>query len=338
MKAFYIVEPGKTEIRDIPVPEPGPGEVLLRVSYAGFCGGDLNALRGTFPLQEYPNILGHEVGATIETAADGVPGSLVPGTHVTISPYDSCGTCSACRNDRPNACKDNRTMGVRRPGAMTPYITVRYQDVVPSSKLTARELALVEPLSVGFHAAARGRVTASDTVAVFGAGMVGLGTIAAAAFRGANVIAIDVDDRKMAAAKKAGAAHTVNSQKENLHDALMELTDGNGPGVVIEAVGNAQTYRAAVEEVAFTGRVVYIGYAKTPVEYETSLFVMKELDILGSRNCLGDFPSVIEMLEKGTFPLDDVVSREVTLEGAAGALSDWNRDPGAFTKILVRIE
>jgi threonine dehydrogenase-like Zn-dependent dehydrogenase len=105
--------------------------------------------------------------------------------------------------------------------------------------------------------------------------------------------------------------------------------------VIIEAIGLAQTFRAAVEEVVFTGRVVYIGYAKSPVEYETKLFVQKELDILGSRNCLGDFPRVIEVLEKGTFPVDDVVTRVVPLAEAGQALADWSKDPNKVTKILV---
>jgi threonine dehydrogenase-like Zn-dependent dehydrogenase len=107
---------------------------------------------------------------------------------------------------------------------------------------------------------------------------------------------------------------------------------------VVEAVGQPATFRAAVEEVVFTGRVVYIGYAKAPVEYETKLFVQKELDILGSRNCLGDFRSVIEMLERGGFPVDDVITRIVPLEEAGPALAEWNENPADITKIMVNIQ
>ena len=153
---------------------------------------------------------------------------------------------------------------------------------------------MVEPLSVGFHAAARGRVVREDTVAVIGCGVVGLGAIAASAFRAARVIAIDVDERKLAVAGQAGANYLVNSLQSNVHDELLAVTGGAGPDVIIEAVGTPATFRMAVEEVAFTGRVVYIGYAKEPVSYETRLFVMKELDILGSRNALDEFGTVIE--------------------------------------------
>ncbi|MFQ5809947.1 MAG: zinc-binding dehydrogenase [Armatimonadota bacterium] len=147
-----------------------------------------------------------------------------------------------------------------------------------------------------------------------------------------------IDDAKLAIAAKSGAAYTINSRAASLHGSLQGLTDGDGLDVVIEAVGLPQTFRAAVEEVAFTGRVVYIGYAKEPVEYETQLFVQKELDILGSRNCLDEFPAVIEMLEAGNFPVDDMVTRVVPLADAGEALQTWADDPPAFSKILVDLD
>ena len=339
MKALFIVQPGKTEIREVDPPRPRDGEVLLRVGRVGFCGGDLKAFQGTFPLQQYPCILGHEVGATVLEAGPGVPpGRFPPGRRVTVHPYLNCGTCLPCRTGRPNACVDNRTMGVRRPGAMTESIAVPWQDLFASDRLSLRELALAEPLTVGFHAVERGRVAAGETVAVVGCGIVGLGAVAGAAARGAEVIAVDIDDRKLEIARKAGAAHAVNSRQSDLHASLQERTGGRGPLVVIEAVGHPATFRAAVDEVAFTGRVVYIGYAKAPVEYETRLFVQKELDVMGSRNCLGDFPRVLEALEAGRFPVEDVITREVPLAGAGEALAAWARDTAAVTKILVNLD
>jgi threonine dehydrogenase-like Zn-dependent dehydrogenase len=337
MKALYLVEPGKTEIREISEPTPERGEVLLKVDKVGFCGGDLNGFRGLFELQEYPNVLGHELGAEIVETAPGVPDSFKAGMKVTISPYLNCGMCVSCRKGRPNACQDNKTMGVRRPGAMTQYITVPWEDLFSSEQLSLRELALVEPLTVGFHAVDRAKVKAGERVAVIGCGIVGMGAVAAAVSRTAEVIAIDIDDNKMAIARKTGVAHTINTKKADLHEALSEITAGDGPDVIIEAVGNPLTYRAAVEEIAFTGRVVYIGYAKKPVEYETGRFVQKEIEIYGSRNCRKevDFPAAIAYLEQGTFPVDDVISRVVTLDEAGDALADWSNDPGPITKILV---
>jgi len=226
-------------------------------------------------------------------------------------------------------------MGVRRPGAMTHYITIHWQDLFVSSQLSLKELALVEPLTVGFHAAARGRISSQDRVAVIGCGIVGMGAIASAVNRGAEVIAIDIDDSKMEIAKKIGVAHTINTSKENLHDALMRITHGDGPDVIIEAVGNAITYRAAVEEVAYTGRVVCIGYAKSPVEFNTGLFVRKEIEIVGSRNCTDEFPEVIAYLEAGKFPVQEVISKVVSLDDAGDALAGWAKDAKGITKIMV---
>jgi len=337
MKALYIIEPGKMELREIEKPAPGPGEVLVRVGMVGFCGGDLNAFKGTMPMQHYPMILGHEIGATITKLGDAVPDKLCEGMKVTVSPYESCGRCIPCQRGRPNACQDNRTMGVRRAGAMTEYAVVPWADVYPSDKLSLKELALVEPLTVGFHAVQRGRVAGSDKVMVFGCGIVGLGAVACSAARGAEVISVDIDDGKLAIAEEAGAGHTINSAEADLHEALAEITDGPGPDVVIEAVGLPETFRAAVEEVVFTGRVVYIGYAKAPVEYETKLFVQKELDIMGSRNCLGDFGQVIEILEAGRFPVDKVVTEIVPLEQAGEALAQWRDNPAGVSKIMVQV-
>jgi threonine dehydrogenase-like Zn-dependent dehydrogenase len=333
MKAFQIQAPGSASIIDAPeLSDREIGEVLLKVDLVGMCGTDLTTFRGGNAMVTFPRIPGHEVAATV---VEGTAG-LARGTAVTVSPYTHCGLCPSCRRGRFNACQRNQTMGVQRDGAMTEYISVPRERVY-TANLSLKELCLVEPLTVGAHAAARGRVTAEDIVAVFGCGGIGLGAIASSAFRGATTIAIDMDEKKLDIARKAGAIHLINTASENLHDRLAAITNGDGPDVVIEAIGLPLTFRAAVEEVAFTGRVVYIGYAKEPVSYETRLFVQKELDILGSRNALPeDFREVIRMLESGKFPVEDAVSAIVPPEQAAAMLAEWSASPGRFTKIMVQ--
>ena len=247
MKALAITEAGKTGFVERPQPKPAPGEVLLQVKQLGYCGSDLNTFRGLNPLVGYPRIPGHEIGAIIAEVTAGVPERFKVGMKTTVLPYTACGTCPACRTGRPNACRSNLTLGVQRDGAFTEFICVPWEKLVRSDKLSLAEHALVEPLSVGFHAAGRGEVTSADTVLVLGCGMIGLGAITAAArVRGARVIAVDVDDAKLALALKAGATETINSKAQNLHDRLQALTSGDGPGVAIEAVGQAATFRAAV--------------------------------------------------------------------------------------------
>jgi len=285
----------------------------------------------------FPRILGHEVAATIVSGSKEHP-ALAEGTNVTMSPYTNCGKCAPCRRGRPNACQFNETLGVQRDGAMSEYIAMSAEKLYPA-KLSLKELCLVEPLTVGFHAVARGRVTAQDSVAIFGCGGVGLGAISASHYCGARTIAVDVDDKKLEIASKAGAVYTINTSKEPLHARLLEFTNGMGPDVVVEAIGLPETFRAAVEEVAFTGRVVYIGYAKELVAYETRLFVQKELDIMGSRNALpDDFRRVIRMLEDRRFPVEDAVSITAPLEEAPNLLRAWTENPARFTKIMVTMD
>lgn len=338
MRALYIRKPLEAEIGELTEPELRPGEVLLRVRFVGMCGSDLSSYRGKNPLVSYPRIPGHEIAATIEAVGDGVPSEFQPGQSVTLSPYTNCGQCASCKRGRPNACKNNQTLGVQRDGALTERIAVPFQRLILAENLQLRDLSLVEPLTVGYHAVRRGRVAAGETVVVMGCGAVGLGAIAAAAFHGAFVVAVDLDDRKLELAARAGASRTVNSKQVNLQTELAGLQAGLGPDVVIEAIGMPETFRLAVEVVAFTGRVVYIGYAKDEVHYDSRLFVQKELDILGSRNALPeDFAGVIRMLGETEFPLEEMVSRVVTLDEAPQALQDWYAAPATISKILVEL-
>jgi threonine dehydrogenase-like Zn-dependent dehydrogenase len=335
MKAFYIVEPGATALRDLDLPKPSRSEILLQPRLIGLCGTDLSTFRGKNPLVNYPRIPGHEIAATIVESGSDVPAEFSPGIHVTVYPNTFCGACASCKRGRTNACKFNQTLGVQRDGAMASLFTIAWQKVVRAPELSLRQLVLVEPLAVGFHAVARGRVTESDTVAVFGCGMVGLGALVSAVSRGATAIAIDLDDHKLGLAKQIGAQRGINSQTASVHDELEAITNGLGPDVIIEAVGTAATYRMAIEEAAHTGRIVYIGWVKDPVSFETRFFVHKELDILGSRNYLNEFPAVIDVLSGGKFPVEAVISATVPLESAGDALREWSESPQRFTKILV---
>ncbi len=334
MKALSLLNTGNAAITEIAAPQPASGDLLLKVDMVGLCGTDLNSFRGRNPLVTYPRVLGHEIAATVVEGNS----TIAAGTRVTVSPYTSCGRCPSCLRGRENACQYNQTFGVQRDGAITELLSVPAAKVYPSATLPLKHLCLVEPLTVGFHAVARGRVTSTDVVAIFGCGGIGLGAIAGAAFRGARTIAIDLDDAKLETARLAGATDLIHSSREDVRERLREITGGNGPDVMIEAIGLPETFRLAVEEVAFTGRVVYIGYAKEPVAYETRLFVQKELDIMGSRNALPvDFLEVMAMLDAGRFPVDAAVTAVVSLDEAPSMLAKWSANPAAFTKIMIQM-
>ena len=202
MNALVIRNPGEAAIEQVGEPTLSNGGVLLKVRMVGLCGSDLNSFRGLNPLVSFPRIPGHEVSATIVEGGL-LNGRLAPGMDVALYPYTSCGKCASCRRERSNACQFNQTLGVQRDGALTEYIVMPEDKLYPA-KLSTKELCLVEPLTVGFHAVARGRVTSKDTVAIFGCGGVGLGAVAASHSRGARTICIDVEDQKLELARLAG--------------------------------------------------------------------------------------------------------------------------------------
>ena len=336
MKAIKITEPSVMKVVETEKPQCGAGEVLLRIHYVGYCGSDLNTYRGLNPMVRMPVIPGHEIGAVISQVGAGVPSHLVEGMAVTVNPYTNCGVCPACRNRRYNACEHNETLGVQRDGAMREYIAVPWQKIIPIGSITVEHAALIEPMSVGFHAVSRAQVVDTDVVMVIGCGMVGLGAVVRSVLRGAKVIAVDMDDQKLDIVRSLGAEHTINSAKDDVHERLQQITGGKGPDVVIEAVGAPVTYQMAVEEVAFTGRVVCIGYAKQDVAFHTKLFVQKELDIRGSRNALPeDFEGVIRYLSKSQPPYDILISRVAKPEQAEDAMKWWMSNPAQVFRVLI---
>ena len=338
MKAIQISHQQELNIIELDTPAaPKAGEVLLKLQYVGFCGSDINTFMGRNTMALNPVIPGHEVGAVIEAVGSDVPENLKPGMVVTCTPYTNCGKCASCRNGRVNACQHNETLGVQRNGAMKEYITLPWEKIIPAGKLTAKETALVEPMSVGFHAVSRAEITDIDVVMVIGCGMVGMGAIVRSATRGATVIAADIDDEKLALARQMGAAFTINTKTEDVHQRLAEITDGFGPDVIIEAVGNPFTYQMAVNEVAFTGRVTCIGYAKSEVTFQTKYFVQKELDIRGSRNATpSDFRAVIRYMERGNCPTDALITKVISPEDALKTMQWWSENPGKVFRILVK--
>lgn len=337
MKSIIIKGEKQLGVISMEEPVPAADEVLVRLEYVGFCGSDLNTYMGRNPMVKLPVIPGHEIGAVVEKVGESVPDIIRPGMTVTVNPYTNCGKCPSCRNGRVNACQFNETLGVQRNGAMREKMVLPWTKIIPAEGIDVRSCALIEPMSVGFHAVSRADVTDLDTVMVIGCGMVGLGAVVRSALRGAAVIAADIDDEKLALARQMGAAHTVNTMTEDVHAKLKEITAGMGPDVVIEAVGNPHTYRMAVDEVAFTGRVICIGYANSEVSFQTKYFVQKELDIRGSRNALpADFRAVIKYMQKGECPVDRLVSMTVSPEEAESAMTRWSEAPGKVFRILVK--
>lgn len=337
MKAVIFDAPEKVRITDKPEPSLLPDEVLLKINLVGLCGTDLNIYKGKMPLVSYPRIPGHEISAVIVDKGVEVPSSIVVGNTATINPYTSCGKCSACRASRFNTCKYNQTMGVQRDGAMLQYLAVPYRKVLQSNKLSAHQLALVEPLSVGYHAANRARVASNETVLVLGCGMVGIGAILASLRKKAIVIAADIDATKLETMKRLGAHYTIDNNNPDALKQIMDITNGEGVNATIEAVGSAYTFRQSIDACGFAARAVYVGYANADISLDTSQIVKKELDVLGSRNALNEFQDVIDMLEEGIFDTEMLISRVYPMQEIDEAFQYWKNKPGEVIKILTQI-
>jgi threonine dehydrogenase-like Zn-dependent dehydrogenase len=337
MRALMIEAEGRTRFHDCPPPAMLPGQVRVAVRHIGLCGSDFNTFKGLNPLVTLPRIPGHEIGGVIAAMGEGVGPEYALGRRVIVMPYTSCGHCTSCRQGRTNACRTNRTLGVQQDGGLAEEIVLPADKLILNDALAPRHLALVEPLSVGFHAVARGRVGPGDRVVVVGCGMIGMGVVISAVARGAEVIAVDVSPRKIAMAQRFGAKHGCLAA-DDVAAEVARLTQGDGADVVIEAVGLPATFTLAIELVGFSGRVVYVGYAKAPVTYQTQVFNLKELDILGSRNAtLADFHAVIAYLETIGDAAAALITRIVPFAEAEDALPYWEANRDSVLKLVIEL-
>jgi threonine dehydrogenase-like Zn-dependent dehydrogenase len=315
-----------------PVP---PGHVRVTVRHIGLCGSDLNTFKGLNPLVSLPRIPGHEIGGVVAEVGAGVAPEFALGRRVIVVPYTSCGHCTSCRSGRANACRTNRTLGVQQDGGLAEEIVLPADKLILNERLAPIHLALVEPLSVGFHAVARGRVAAGERVVVIGCGMIGMGAVIGAVARGAEVIAIDVSAEKVAQAVQFGARHGCVAG-DGVGAEIARITGDDGADVVIEAVGLPATFTQAIDLACFCGRVVYVGYAKAPVTYQTQFFNLKELDIMGSRNATaGDFRTVIAYLETIGDAASALITRVVPFAEAEGALPYWDAHRDSVLKLVI---
>ncbi|MBB5573873.1 MULTISPECIES: zinc-binding alcohol dehydrogenase family protein [Rhizobium] len=337
IKALMIEAENVTRFHDVAEASLGAGQVRVGVRHIGLCGSDLNTFKGLNPLVKLPRIPGHEIGGEILAVGPGVDPAYAPGRRVIVMPYTNCGECTSCRKGRLNACRYNKTLGVQQDGGLAEEIVLPAEKLILNDTLPPRHLALVEPLSVGFHAVERGRVAKGERVVVLGCGMIGMGVLIAAVARGAEVIAVDLSEEKRALARQFGAVEAIDAGSEDVVAKISELTGDDGVDIAFEAVGLPATFTQAIDLACFGGRVVYVGYSKAPVTYQTQFFNLKELDIMGSRNALmRDFQNVISHLEKIGDKADALISKVFPFEEAEKALPYWDSNRNALKIVIER--
>ena len=347
MKAVYIVEPGKVEIRDIPAPVRKKGEALLRVLRVGICGSDLGSYRGTFAYFDYPRIPGHEFSAEIVEIDDNDLG-FKPGMIVTADPYFNCGECYSCKRGHVNACMDNRTMGCQMDGALCEYITMPIERLVDGRGLTPDQLAVIEPMCIGYHGMVRAGIRPGENVLIFGGGTIGVMAGISAKSMGANVYISDIIPEKLERdVEMFGFAGSIcNTSPEALMEGVERITGStmvhgkkqiNGFDVTAEAVGLPQTFQNAIDSVAFGGRVAVIGVSKKNLDFNFTLIQKKEIDIYGSRNAMKkDFEDLVDRVVTGKIDVSNIVSAKYSFDDSAKAFEAFSSNH-ELLKVLISL-
>lgn len=320
---------------DLPEPEMKPGEAIVRIRRTGICGTDLHAYKGNQPFFVYPRILGHELAGVIEQIGDNAEG-LRAGDQVSVIPYMHCGRCIACRRGKTNCCTSMKVLGVHIDGGMRERIAVPATHLIQTEGLTLDETAVLEPLAIGAHAVRRSRIQPGDTALVIGAGPIGLGVMAFAKYAGASVIAMDVNEERLAfCGKWAGADHLVNALQQS-KERIAEITGGEFPPVVFDATGNAGSMTGSFGLVAHGGTLVFVGLFKGDITFSDPEFHRREMTLMGSRNATReDFHAVLDAVRAGRIDVGSYITHRAPFKDMIGCFDGWLKPESRVIKAMV---
>ena len=345
MRAAVVEKPGRIVLAELPAPVPAEGQVLIRVEWVSICGSDHHAYLGEFGVRvRFPAILGHEFCGEVVELGPGASGPA-PGTKVVVDPVLHCGRCPACREGKISSCRSLKLLGIDLPGGFGELVVAPEGAVFPVPEgLPLRLGPMVELASIACHATARSRYAPGETVAVFGAGKLGLAVIALLGRSSpTRLVAVDLDAGRLELAKKLGATDVINVVETDPVARIRELTAGDGVELAFEAVGAAREVpgrlppvTAAAEAIRNGGRVLVLGQGpgSQPVAWKS--FVWKEAEIIASRVNRGEFPRAIELVASGRVPVGEMVTHEMGVERAPEAFRMLDEHAPGVVKILLR--
>lgn len=331
MRAAIFDAPHRMRLAEWPTPEPGPDDVIVAISAAGICAGDLYIYSGKNPYTQYPIIGGHEICGTVAAAGANIK-TFKKNQLVVIEPFLSCGSCYPCRIGKPNCCANLQIIGVHRAGGYAEYV------LAPASKLhpvpegvTPFMASFAEPVTIGIHACRRGQISAGEYVLVLGCGPIGLAIIEVALNRGAHVVATDLFSSRLEIARRLGA-QTIPSDDALIEEVLAQ-TGGEGAPIVVEATGSPKVMQSTVDLVAAGGRIVIVGLVGkgVGVSFPGLEFTRKELSILGSRTETACFPEALTLLASGRIKYPEVAT-EFDLWSAPEVFADLLQNPSKIHK------
>ncbi|HEX4415670.1 MAG TPA: galactitol-1-phosphate 5-dehydrogenase [Lacipirellulaceae bacterium] len=341
MRALVLTKYRELEFTEADRPAAGATDVLVRVGACGICGSDVHGYDGSSGRRIPPLIMGHEAAGVVEEIGSAVDRVRV-GDRVTFDSTISCGRCDACRRGNVNLCENRRVLGVscgdyRQHGAFAEFVVVPQHIIytLPAG-MPLEHAAMIEPVSVAVHAVKRLAIQPGERAAVVGSGMIGLLVIQALREAGCEeVVAIDVDDRRLALAKELGASATVNSRSVNAVSHILELTGGEGVDLAVEVVGNAAAFETAIGCVRRGGRVGLVGNLSPEVPFPLQAVVTREITLVGSCASAGEYGRAIELVASGAIRVDPLISAVAPLaEGPQWFERLYAHEPGLMKVIL----
>jgi len=341
MKALVLKQYKQFAFEEVPVPEPGPAEVLVAVKACGICGSDVHGMDGSTGRRRPPIVMGHEAAGVIAGVGSAVTGWKTR-DRVTFDSTIYCGECGYCRRGLINLCDHRRVLGVscedyRQAGAFADYVAVPQHILyrLPVG-LAFEHAALVEPFAIAVHAVRRGPPTLNDTVVVVGAGMIGLGLVQALSGAGCGrLIVVDIAPDRLALAEKLGATHKVNSAAEDALAAILRLTQNQGTDLAFEAVGVPATVDLALRCLRKGGTATLVGNVTPKTDFPLQAAVTRELNIRGSCASQGEYPACLDMLARGALQAAPLISATAPLaEGAAWFDRLYRKEPGLLKVVL----
>ena len=340
MKAIQLQEPQRFEAIDVPEPKsPGPGEALVRTHRMGICGTDISGYLGKMPFFKYPRIPGHELGVEVLEVGEGV-NNVKPGDRCSVEPYMNCGECFACRKGNGNCCEKLDVIGVMIDGGLRERFVIRADKLHSSDSLTFEQLALVETLGIGCHATDRGAPGEGDHVLIIGAGPIGLATLEFTRLTGATITMMDMVPSRLDFCRETyGVPHTIPFTGDGSElEQMLDITHGDRYTLVTDATGNHHSMSNALQYVAHTGTLVYVGITTEHVSFPHPSLHKPEMTIRGSRNALpSDFRRIIQLIEDGTINTDPWITHRTSFNNVIDEFESFTKPATGVIKAIVEV-
>jgi L-iditol 2-dehydrogenase len=343
LKALLLTAPSQLEFTDHPEPVAGDDEVVLRIRACGICGSDIHGWDGSTGRRRPPLIMGHEAAGEIVAVGPGVERWKI-GDRVTFDSTISCGTCDYCRAGQVNLCENRRVVGVapveyRQHGAFAELLTVpaRILYALPAT-LSFTQAAMIEPVSIAIHAVQRTRIANTDTAVVVGAGMIGLFVIQALRWAGAQrIVAVDLAENRLALARELGATHTLKSDTCDVVAEVTRLTGGRGADCAFEVVGVSATLNLALATLRRGGSAVLVGNLAPKTDFPLQSVVTREITLYGSCSSAGEYPLCLDLISRGVIRVEPMISAIAPLaEGVEWFQRLSAKDGAKYMKVILQ--